>query len=126
MGTPVSVVGTLQKCAFGIAPSPMGVLPTARVMSSKKPVATMMDNAPFLNIAPFAMCTSPSNPAVAAAGFVPQPCAPMMPAPWMMTSMRCMAGKKPLVTQGSCVMCMWAGMIKPIAPGQFQTMAPAP
>ena len=47
-----------------------------------------MDNQPIANIAPFGVCISLANPAVAAATaaamgvLVPLPCMPVTPAPW--------------------------------------------
>ena len=52
------------------------------------PFSNIMDNVTMLNILPFGMCTSPSNPTVAAATaaalgvLTPMPCVPVIPAPW--------------------------------------------
>ena len=53
--------GAMMMCSFGMAPSTLNVLPTNRVTTSM-PIATIMDNIPMVNIMPFGMCTSMSNP----------------------------------------------------------------
>ena len=63
---PVQVVmGAMMACPFGVAPSTLVVLPVNRVMCNKVPAANIMDFAPIVNIPPFGMCMSPSNPMVA-------------------------------------------------------------
>ena len=83
MGQQVCMNAVMQ-CTFGMAPSTLMVLPANRVMTQNVPDANIMDNKPFVNILPFAMCQSPSNPAMAAAMGVltPMPCTPMTAAPW--------------------------------------------
>ena len=58
--------GALLMCSFGVAPSPLTVLPANRVMTSSQPAATIMDHTPMVNIAPFGLCMSFANPMVAA------------------------------------------------------------
>ena len=58
--------GASMTCSFGMAPSILNVLPTAKTMSAM-PLATISDNIPFVNIVPFGMCQSMANPMVAAA-----------------------------------------------------------
>lgn len=62
----VTAGATLQ-CSFGITPSKLVVIPSARVNASNIPAATIMDNKPMVNIVPFGMCNSLSNPQVAVA-----------------------------------------------------------
>lgn len=133
MGTPVITTGTLLTCKpWGTVPMPMNVLPLNRVMTGKLPTATMTDTIPFLNIPSFIMCTSKLNPAVisimaSTLGAVQMaPCVPAPAGPWMMAGMRVLAGKKPVVTKSSCLMCMWAGMITPMTPVQMTTLSAAP
>ena len=133
MGTPILTMGTLLSCKpWGMAPMPMTVLPTNRILTGKMPTATMKDVIPFVNIPSFVMCTSKANPAVIAImaatfGAVQMaPCVPAPVGPWMMAGMREPGGKIPLITKSACAMCMWAGTIMPMMPAQFQAMAAAP
>ncbi len=68
-------------------PAPLMVIPVNRVMLNGMPMANIMDNKQFVNIPPFAMCTNPANPTVAAATaaalgvLTPMPCIPCTVAP---------------------------------------------
>lgn len=57
------VMGAMMQCSFGMAPSPLIVLPVNRVMVDSKPATNIMDNKPGANIPLFGMCTTQSNPA---------------------------------------------------------------
>ena len=50
-----------------MAPSTLVVLPIHRMLTSDQPAANINDHIPIVNILPFGMCMTPSNPAVAAA-----------------------------------------------------------
>jgi hypothetical protein len=77
------VMGATCACSFGTAPVPLKVLPIKRPLAENKPVACILDIIPFLNVGPFAMCTSLANPTVAAATaaalgvLTPMPCIPV-------------------------------------------------
>lgn len=122
--------GAMLTCSFGTAPSTLAVLPTAMVNVSSQPMATIMDYVPMMNIMPFAMCISPSNPQVAAATaaamgvLTPQPCVPVTSAPWTPGSPTVMVGKKIALNDSSILMCNWAGVIKVSMAGQFTTNVP--
>ena len=60
-------MGATLKCTFGMAPSSLMVTVPLRPMIQNKPKATIMDFAPMVNILPFGMCQSLSNPMVASA-----------------------------------------------------------
>jgi hypothetical protein len=128
---PVQVIsGATIACAFGAAPSTLTVLPVNRVNCSKMPAATIMDHAPMVNIAPFGMCLSPTNPEVAAATaaalgvLTPQPCIPATIAPWVPGAATVTIGKQPALDNASTCLCMWAGVISIVSPGQMQTTVP--
>lgn len=110
--------GAVLQCPFGAAPSVMNVLPQTMVNSCSKPVATIMDNKPFVNIMPFGMCSNPANPAVASATaaalgvLTPMPCIPVIPAPWSPGSLNIMVKGKPALTDSSMLMCAYGGVIK--------------
>ncbi len=59
--------GALLKCSFGIAPSAFNALPVSRVMINGRPAGVMTDIIPAVNIPPFGMCQTITNPTVAAA-----------------------------------------------------------
>lgn len=79
--------GAVLSCPFGMAPSILMVTPEKKVVNSM-PLATIVDNKPFVNIMPFGMCSSIANPQVAAAtaaalgALTPMPCLPVISAPW--------------------------------------------
>ena len=116
-------MGAMLQCTFGAAPGQLMVLPTGRVLTGK-PVATIMDNKPMLNILPFGMCTSPSNPMVAAAMGAPMPCVPNTVAPWVPGGPTVMVGGLPVLNSSSKLMCMWGGVIQFTNPGQTTEMVP--
>jgi hypothetical protein len=121
------VNGAMMTCSFGVAPGTLSVLPVGRVQSSNQPAATIMDFKPNVNIAPFGMCMSPSNPQVAAATaaalgvLTPQPCIPMTVSPWTPGSPTVSIGGQPALTNSSTCNCMWAGVITISMPGQMTT-----
>lgn len=121
--------GTMVKCSFGAAPTPLSVLPVNRVLSPA-PVANIMDTKPFLNIVPFGLCTSPANPQVIAATaaalgvFTPMPCIPNIVTPWLPGSPTVLVGNLPAVSNTSTCMCAWAGVVSVVAPAQFRTLVP--
>jgi len=115
--------GAMLQCSFGLAPSTLAVLPANGVLTAV-PDATIMDNKPVVNIAPFGMCTSMANPAVAAATaaalgvLVPMPCMPATSAPWMPGSPTVLVGDMPALNDASKLMCTFGGVIQICMPGQ--------
>ena len=127
----MQVCNTAQlMCSFGVAPSVLTVLPVNQVMSGNQPAANIMDHIPMVNIMPFGMCTSPSNPAVAAATaaalgvLTPQPCMPNTATPWVPGVPTVLIGNQPAVDNTCKLMCMWAGVIQVVMPGQMTHMVP--
>ncbi|RHB39764.1 DUF4280 domain-containing protein [Enterocloster aldenensis] len=114
--------GASITCSFGAAPSVLNVLPAAKVMSSQA-LASIMDNISMVNIIPFGMCSSPSNPNVASASaaalgvLTPMPCMPMIAGPWMPGSPKLLIGGRPALTSDSRLMCQWGGLIQIAFPG---------
>lgn len=123
-------MGAMMQCSFGVAPGSLVVLPTNRVLAGGPPAATIMDYAPIVNIPPFGMCTSPSNPTVAAATaaalgvLTPMPCVPATAAPWMPGSPTVLIGNLPALTDQAKCMCTWGGVIQIVNPGEFTVMNP--
>lgn len=122
-------MGAMLKCSFGMAPSSLVVLPTNRV-TTQTPDANIMDYIPFVNILPFAMCQSPSNPAVAAATaaalgvLTPMPCTPMTAAPWAPGCATVMIGNQPALNNSSKLMCSFGGVIEITYAGQATVNIP--
>ena len=123
-------MGAMLQCSFGAAPSTLVVLPVNTVITSNMPAANIMDHIPMLNILPFGVCSSLANPVVAAATaaalgvLTPMPCIPATPAPWIPGSPTVLLGNMPSLQDSSKLMCMWAGVIQVIVPGQFTEMIP--
>ena len=123
-------MGATLQCSFGAAPSTLAVLPINRTLTSNVPAATIMDHVPMVNIMPFAMCTSPSNPMVAAATaaalgvLTPMPCVPVTPAPWVPGAPTVMISNIPALNNTSKLMCIWGGVIQIVVPGQVTHMVP--
>lgn len=116
--------GALIKCSFGAAPASLIVLPVGRVNAATQPAATIMDFVPVKNVPPFGMCSSPSNPAVAAATaaaggvLTPQPCVPVIPAPWTPGATTVMVGGLPALASTSTCTCTWGGVVTINTAGQ--------
>jgi hypothetical protein len=110
-------MGAMMQCSFGMAPSSLVVLPTNRVMTNQVPDANIMDHIPMVNIMPFGMCMSPSNPVVAAATaaalgvLTPMPCIPATPDPWVACAPTVLLGNFPSLDNVSQLMCIWGGVI---------------
>ncbi|RZA14758.1 MAG: DUF4280 domain-containing protein [Lysobacteraceae bacterium] len=128
---PVQVVnGAMLMCSFGVAPSSLVVLPVNRVMSSNVPAANIMDHVPMMNIMPFGMCITPSNPMVAAATsaamgvLTPQPCIPMTMSPWVPGAPTVLLGNMPALDNTCKCMCNWGGVVSVTYPGQVTEMIP--
>lgn len=124
------VAGAVLQCSFGVAPSSLVVLPKNKALCKGVPAATIMDNVPMMNIMPFGMCTSPSNPQVIAATsaalgvLTPMPCIPVIPAPWMPGAMTALIANQPALNNNSKCMCAWAGVISINFAGQTTTTIP--
>ena len=122
--------GAQLLCSFGTAPATLVVLPENQTMTSSVPAATIMDYTPMVNIMAFAMCTSMSNPAVAAATsaamgvLTPQACIPVTSAPWAPGCATVMIGNNPALNDSSTCMCSYGGTIQIVFAGQVQTMVP--
>ena len=129
MGLPV-VAGAQVMCSFGVAPSALMVLPTNRVLFESKPVATIVDSKPLVNIMPFGVCSSLANPitaaqTVAALGVLtPGACIPVTPAPWVPGSPTVLVGSLPTLNQTSKCMCAYGGVIQVVNPGAVTEMIP--
>lgn len=122
--------GALMACSFGAAPSTLVVLPLNRVQTSNQPAANIMDNVPMVNVMPFGMCSSPSNPAVAAAtaaalgALTPMPCTPVIVGPWKPGAATVLLANQPALDNTSMLNCAYAGVITITNPGQTTEQIP--
>lgn len=121
MPGPYIPMGAMMMCTFGVAPSNAMALPVNKVMKGV-PLANIMDNKPFVNVLPFGMCISPSNPAVAAALGAPMPCTPMTAAPWAPGHSKGLIGNMPALDQSSMCTCSYGGVITLVNPTQFNAV----
>ena len=116
--------GATLSCPFGAAPAPFSALPALRVMLSNMPAGVMTDMAPAVNIPPFGMCSSLSNPAVASAtaaamgALTPMPCVPVPTGPWLNPAPKVLIGGRQAISDGSRLMCAWGGQISVQFAGQ--------
>jgi hypothetical protein len=123
-------MGAQLMCTFGMAPSALTVLPINRVMTNQQPDANIQDHIPLVNIMPFGMCITPSNPAVAAATaaalgvLTPMPCIPVTPSPWVPGAPTVMLGNQPTLDDTSKLMCNWGGVISIVFPGEINVEVP--
>jgi len=123
-------MGAMMTCSFGAAPSSLVVLPTNKTTTGYMPDANIMDNIPFVNIMPFAMCSSLANPTVAAATtaalgvLTPMPCVPVTVTPWTPGSATVMLANMPTLNNSCTLNCMWGGVITFTSPGQTTVMVP--
>jgi hypothetical protein len=112
------------------------VLPINRVLVEGRPAATVMDFAPLLNIPTFGMCTTQSNPAVAAATSAataaamgvytptPAPCVPATVAPWTPGGVTVSIGGMTALNNISTCTCAYGGVISITAAGVATTQIP--
>lgn len=122
MAKKLVVQGAQLRCTQGLSPSTLVVQPGAATADGK-PVATVMGFLPMANIPPFGMCQSLANPQVAAAtasaqgALTPQPCVPVITAPWSPGSGASSLQSTKLLTDDSTCNCQWAGQISISEPG---------
>ena len=122
-----AVTGGLMTCTFGVAPSSLNALPATRVMIEGRPAARITDIVPGVNIPPFGMCLSLSNPTVAAATaaalgvLTPMPCIPTVVGPWAPGAPRTAIGSIPALVSGSTCTCAFGGVISLTMAGAVRT-----
>lgn len=121
--------GAMCQCSFGAAPCPLTVTSNTNVLGMNLPIATIMDQKPA-NLPTFGMCSSMANPAVASATaaamgvLTPQPCSPVIAAPWAPGSPTVLVGGTPALNNSSKAMCAYAGVIQITTPGQTSIQIP--
>jgi len=109
--------GAKLQCTFRAAPSVFAPTPTKMVKANKKDVGNIMDFAPMMNIKPFGMCSSMSNPQVSSVTAAAQgvlttmPCVTVTTSLWTPGSPTVMVGKQPALTDSCKLICNWGGQI---------------
>ena len=125
MSTLVIMGATMQCSPWGASPSTLITIPKGPpVTASFRGAATVMDCIPLANILPFGMCSSLSNPMVAAATsaalgvLTPMPCIPVPTGPWKPGAIKTKINNFAALTDTSICNCAWGGTIKITFPGQ--------
>jgi hypothetical protein len=110
------VDGAKMQCMFGTSPGTLTILPTDMVKAESKPLGTIMDYVPMMNIGNFGMCQSMMNPMVIAATaaamgvLTPQSCIPVVVSPWLPGALIVMSANKIVLNKDCMNSCMWAPM----------------
>lgn len=113
--------GDSAQCSQGSTPCQLKVVNNNYLMVGNKKVATVNDFSAMC-LSGFGMCSSMANPSVATATaaangvLTPQPCQPVITAPWSSSSVVSVNYLK-AVTENSKTMCAYAGNIT-IMPNQ--------
>ena len=121
--------GAVMTCSFGMAPSTFNATPRP-VLTSQMVAGIITDNIPIMNVPPFGMCTTVTNPAVAAATaaalgvLTPMPCVPVLPAPWVPGAPTVLITYIPALDDTSKLMCAWGGVISLTFAGQVTHQIP--
>jgi hypothetical protein len=125
MPNPV-VAGATLMCTFGMAPSSLNVI-RPNATAEGRPIATIMDMAPGVNVMPFGMCQSLANPQVAAATaaalgvLTPMPCMPVPAGTWTSVAPKTVVTGMPVLAQGAVLNCAYGGVISVSVPGSTTT-----
>lgn len=106
--------GANLQCSLGTAPSTFSASGTEVQATTAAGVVT--DISPS-NVPPFALCTSPANPAVAGAMGAPQPCVPVL-TPWTPGSASVTIGGVAALDDSSQCSCAWGGAVTVSSAGQ--------
>ena len=122
--------GANMSCTMGLAPAVFSAT-TKPLTTSGVPAGNIADHVPMLNIAPFGLCRSPSNPVVAAATAaassptpIPQSCVPLTAAPWTPGSPTVLVANMPALNNSSTLTCAWGGTISFVDAGQVAVTVP--
>lgn len=118
--------GATLRCSRGTKPSTFSA--SGQEVSVPQAAGVITDTSPP-SILPFEACMSLSNPqvksATSAAGGVltPQPCQPVISAPWTPGSAHVTIGAVAALDDASHCACEWAGKITVSSPGQKRASA---
>jgi len=117
------VMGAMCQCTMGTGPCSLLVTPANMVTGSMVPAATVNDKE-VSNLPSFIMCTTQSNPAVAAATSAamgtptPAPCVPVIGGPWSPGATKTKFNNIAALDDGSTCNCSYGGTISVKSAGQ--------
>jgi hypothetical protein len=120
------VQGALLQCSQGMAPASFAVAVPHATEAGDIAAGNIDDYTPNANVPTFGMCQSPANPQVAAATaaalgvLTPQPCIPMLVAPWSPGSNSVTIRDRPALNDSCTCNCQWAGQVSVTNAGQTQ------
>jgi hypothetical protein len=114
--------GAALQCSMGSSPATFSA--TSQSVVAPTGAGTVSDTSAS-NVPTFGMCQSLSNPQVAAASsagpLVPQPCSPVIVAPWSPGSTSITVGGLAALDDSCQCACAWAGTITVSSAGQTET-----
>ncbi len=111
------VLGATLRCSSGTTSSTLAVAVPHGAEGELAAAASIDDHVPMVNVPPFGACSAPTNPQVAAATsaaggvLTPQPCVPVIAAPWAPGAPAITVGTRPALTDASTCTCTWTGTI---------------
>ncbi|ABK88965.1 DUF4280 domain-containing protein [Francisella tularensis subsp. novicida] len=116
------VSNALIRCSFGATPSTLTTLPKGCFVKGQGQLAaTVNDHIPMVNIKPFGMCNSPSNPTGMGKPIVPTPCPciPIITSPWTPPATKTKVNGQPALLKSATCMCVWGGQVSITMPGEM-------
>lgn len=122
-----AVSGASIICTMGLGIGMFTATSQMVCLAGGKPMGTIRDTGPLINVGTCGMCTSLLNPTVSAATaaalgvLTPQPCIPSPVGVWLPGS-QTMAGNTPCITIESKLTCAYGGSIGITAPGQTKVI----
>ena len=130
---PLLVVnGATLQCPMAVPPGTTSMIVTSvhRAQAGNQSAANIADFVPITNIPSFGMCMSLKNPQVATATsaaqgvLTPQPCVPVIVAPWSPGSATVTLDNLPALNDTSTCQCIWGAVIRVAYAGQATVMIP--
>jgi len=118
------VAGAKLSCSQGDQTSILKMPVSHGVYTKDKAKMNTMDYKPYVNIQPFGLCQTLSNPTVAAATAAnngvlkPMPCTPVVTMPWINGKSDQLIENSPALINQSTNMCIYCGTIKVEDDGQ--------
>jgi hypothetical protein len=115
------VHGAQLRCEQGSSPAQLVV--TGHGTEDAADAATIEDYRPMTNIPAFGLCRAQANPQVASATsaalgvLTPQPCIPVINAPWSPGSSVVTINDEKVLTADSTCTCQWSGLISIVDAG---------